>query len=367
MERGHEEFMSGVGRENAQKLRKAIEDINPGRPINLMEVCGTHTMTIARSGIRNMLPKNVRLLSGPGCPVCVTSAGDIDKAIEYSRISGAILATFGDMVRVPGSRYSLSQARAEGSDVRVVYSVYEALKIAEANPGRSVIFESIGFETTVPSAADAVKRAEEGGLKNFFVLSLNKTVPQVLETLSASEDVKIDGFILPGHVAAIIGERPFRFLAADYGINGIISGFDTEDVLLSIAGLLKHIRDKEAVIENQYSRVVAEQGNTAALELLYEVFEPCDAAWRGMGTIPGSGLKVREEYAAYDAERRFGIEAPDAEEPRGCRCGDVLKGLIDPQDCPLFGDKCIPDNPVGPCMVSSEGSCGIWYRERNAG
>lgn len=357
--------MSIMSKENVEKLRKTIEDINPGFAVNLMEVCGTHTMTIARSGIRKMLPDNVRLISGPGCPVCVTSAKDIDMAIEYSRIPGAILTTFGDMVRVPGSRYSLSQARAEGSDIRVVYSVYEALKIAEANPDKAVIFESIGFETTTPSVADAVKRAEENGIKNFFVLSLNKTVPQVLETLSKSDDVKIDGFILPGHVSAIIGIKPYRFIASIYGINGIISGFETEDVLLSIAGLLKHIRDKEAVIENQYSRVVKENGNIAALELLNEVFEPCDAAWRGIGTIPGSGLKLKDEYGKYDAAKRFGIEVPDADEPHGCRCGDVLKGLIDPEDCPLFGNACSPDYPVGPCMVSSEGSCGIWYRERN--
>ncbi len=358
--------MNGKSKQNVAKLRKAIENINPGYAINLMEVCGTHTMTIARSGIRDMLPQNVRLLSGPGCPVCVTSAGDIDKAIEYSKIPGAVLATFGDMIRVPGSRYSLSQARARGSDVRVVYSVYEALKIAESNPDRSVIFESIGFETTAPSVADAIIRAKENGIDNFYVLCLNKTVPRVLRVLSSSDEVRINGFILPGHVSAIIGVRPYRFLASEYGINGIISGFDTEDVLLTIAGLLKHIRDGEAVIENQYSRVVREDGNTAALSLLYGVFEPCDTAWRGIGTIPGSGLKIKDEYGSYDAEKRFGISVTDTHEPRGCRCGDVLRGIIDPQDCPLFGKSCTPDRPVGPCMVSSEGSCGIWYRERKA-
>jgi len=356
--------MSKVNLERINKLRDRICAITPQGSVVLMEVCGTHTATIARSGIRQMLPKNVRLISGPGCPVCVTSAADIDLAIEFSKLPGAILTSFGDMIRVPGASASLSQARARGSDVRVVYSVYDALSIAEANPQKQVVFESVGFETTAPSVADAIMEAKARRLDNFSVLCMNKTVPEALRALLDMGEVKIDGFILPGHVSAIIGMKPYEFLPAEYGIGGVISGFEAEDVLLSVAALLKQVSGGVKKIENQYSRVVKYEGNKAAVAAMYEVFEPCDAFWRGIGLIPGSGLRIKYAYCEYDAQKRFDIKVSDSKEPPGCRCGDVLRGVIEPGECPLFGRACTPDNPVGPCMVSSEGSCGIWYKER---
>ncbi|WP_051585928.1 hydrogenase formation protein HypD [Caldanaerobius polysaccharolyticus] len=356
--------MKKINVEFIRQIRRKIEQLNPGIPIVFMEVCGTHTMSIARAGIRQMLPDNIRMISGPGCPVCVTSARDIDYAISFASLPDVILTTFGDMVRVPGSQTSLSQMRARGCDVRVVYSVYDALDMALENPSKQVVFEGVGFETTAPSVADAIMRAKKENIKNFSVLSLHKTVPEALKALLNLGEVKIDGFLLPGHVSAIIGVKPYEFLPAQYGVGGVISGFQPEDILLSIAAMLKQLKDGPK-IQNQYSRVVREEGNVEALKAMEEVFEPCDARWRGIGVIRGSGLIIKPEYAEFDATKRFDLKVPDSEEPAGCRCGDVLRGVIEPEQCPLFARRCTPDTPVGPCMVSSEGSCGIWYSERS--
>ncbi|WP_407641816.1 hydrogenase formation protein HypD [Caldanaerobius fijiensis] len=355
--------MKRVDVELIRKIRQKIADLNPGIPIVFMEVCGTHTMAIARAGIRQMLPDNIRMISGPGCPVCVTSSQDIDLAIAFSTLPNVILTTFGDMIRVPGSYTRLSEMRAKGCDIRVVYSVYDALEIARENPSKEVVFEAVGFETTAPSIADAIVRAKKEKIMNFSVLSLHKTVPMSLRALLDMGDIKIDGFLLPGHVSAIIGVKPYRFLPIDYGIGGVISGFQPEDILFSIAALLKQIKEGPQ-IQNQYSRVVKEEGNVEALRAIDEVFEPCDSYWRGIGIIKNSGLKIRDKYADFDAGMRFPVKVFDSKEPAGCRCGDVLRGIIEPQECPLFARACTPDNPIGPCMVSSEGSCGIWYSER---
>lgn len=349
--------------EIVKKIRERIAELNPGVPITFMEVCGTHTMAIARAGIRQMLPENIRMISGPGCPVCVTSSQDIDKAIAFSTLPNVILTTFGDMIRVPGSYARLSEMRARGCDIRVVYSIYDALEIARENPSKEVVFEAVGFETTAPSTADAILRAKKDNITNFSVLSLHKTVPMALKTLLNMGDIRIDGFLLPGHVSAIIGVRPYRFLPAEYSVGGVISGFQPEDILFSVAAMLKQFKEGPQ-IQNQYSRVVKEEGNVEALKIMNEVFEPCDSYWRGIGLIKDSGLKINDKYANFDASVRFSVEVPESKDPPGCRCGDVLRGIIEPQECPLFAKKCTPENPIGPCMVSSEGSCGIWYSER---
>lgn len=353
-----EEFRQGaVAAEFARRMRAYA-----GRPVNLMEVCGTHTVSIFRHGIRSLLPPNVNMLSGPGCPVCVTANADLDKAIALAKEPGVILATFGDMLKVPGSYSSLREAKAEGADVRIVYSPLDALELARENPTKSVVFYAIGFETTAPAIACSVLEAERLGLDNYFIISVHKLVPPALRALLDSDDVRIDGFLLPGHVSTVIGSRPYEFTARDYGVPGVIAGFEPLDILQGIAMLLEQIADGKASIEIQYRRAVRPEGNTKALEYLYRLFEPCDAEWRGLGFIPQSGLRLREEYASFDAERRFEIKGPPPREHPGCRCGDVLRGVVAPPECPLFARACTPEHAVGPCMVSSEGTCAAWYR-----
>jgi hydrogenase expression/formation protein HypD len=342
------------------RLLEAI--CNTIKPAALMEVCGTHTMAIARTGIRDLLPPHITLLSGPGCPVCVTSQGDIDTVISLVLNHNITLLTFGDMMRVPGSECSLQEARSQGADVRVVYSPLDALQMAQNNPGREMVFLGIGFETTAPAVAHTIIEAQKLKVTNFSVLSLHKLVPPALETLFADKEIKVDGLICPGHVSMIIGLKPYQQLAAKFHQPCVVTGFEAVDILESICMLLQQIGKGQARIENQYKRVVRPQGNPIALKLLEQVFEPVEARWRGLGAIPGSGLAVRDRYANYDAVRRYGLIATEDRSVKGCSCGSILTGKISPPQCALFGRACTPLNPVGPCMVSQEGACAAYYR-----
>ena len=328
----------------------------------LMEVCGTHTVAIARNGIRSLMPEGCRLASGPGCPVCVTSNHDIDAVIALARVPGVILTTFGDMTRVPGSTSSLLKEQAAGRDVRIVYSPLDALAIAKENPERQVVFVGVGFETTTPLIAIAIKRAQAMGLANFSVFAAHKNMPNAMDVLMRDPNLKVDALILPGHVSTIIGMEPWRFLAEKYGIPGVITGFEPLDVLEGIAMIMRQLHEGRAEIENAYTRGLMPQGNPVALAAIDEVFETCTATWRGLGPIEGSGYRIREEFAQFDALRRFEPDIEPTQEPKGCRCGDVLRGIMAPNECPLFRRVCTPENPVGPCMVSSEGSCAAYFR-----
>lgn len=348
----------------ARGLIARIHALAGERAINLMEVCGTHTMSIGRYGFRSLMPTGLRLLSGPGCPVCVTANRDIDRAIALARMDGTIIATFGDMMRVPGSSTTLARLKAEGRDIRVVYSPLDALELAGQNPEREVIFLGVGFETTTPAIAACVLEAETRGLENFSVACAHKTTPPALRAIAGDPETRIDGFILPGHVSTITGLAPYRFLVDEFGVPGVVTGFEPIDVLEGIAELVRMVVEEEAAIGNAYRRGVAADGNPVARRLVEQVFEPCDALWRGLGEIPGSGLRLRAAYARFDAARRFEVDAEETREPAGCRCGDVLRGALSPSACPLFGRACTPEHPVGPCMVSSEGSCAARFRYR---
>jgi hydrogenase expression/formation protein HypD len=332
------------------------------RDVRLMEVCGTHTMALFRSGIRALLPPNVKLLSGPGCPVCVTPMGLVDAAIAIARRDGVSLATFGDMVRVPGSRSSLERARAEGADVRMVYSPLDALKLAEAEPGRTVAFFAIGFETTSPAVAATVAYARDRSLRNLLFLVAHKLIPPAMEAILEGGEVRIDGFLCPGHVSVTTGSAVFEPLAAQYRVPCVVTGFEAEDILEGIAMLLLQAVEGRAGVEIQYERWVSREGNRKAQERLGEVFRACDATWRGLGTIPQSGLELRPELRSLDALSALGIEVPPELENPGCSCGAVLRGVMDPPECPLFAKRCTPTAPVGPCMVSTEGSCAAFYK-----
>ncbi|MCL2655130.1 MAG: hydrogenase formation protein HypD [Coriobacteriia bacterium] len=347
----------------------ATERFGGGQSIKLMEVCGTHTMAIAKAGLRSVMPENIVLSSGPGCPVCVTANPDIDLAIEVARQPGMILTTFGDMIKVPGSWTSLAQEKARGADVRVVYSPLDALALAAEAPEALVVFVSVGFETTTPIIAASVKRAAAAGLENFCILAANKTVPEALRALAGDPEVGINGLILPGHVSTIIGTAPYQFLADEFGVPGVVTGFEPVDVLLGIEELLKGLLEisegAAAKISIAYERAVKPEGNPVAVALLDEIFEPCDVEWRGLGVIGGTGLKLRENYARFDATVRVPVTPPESRETPGCQCGQVLRGIITPPQCRLFGRGCVPEHPVGPCMVSSEGSCAAFYRYRD--
>ena len=345
----------------ARGLIDSIQALAPEHA-TLMEVCGTHTVAIARNGIRNLMPEGCRLASGPGCPVCVTSNHDIDAVIALARVPEVILTTFGDMTRVPGSTSSLLKEQAAGRDVRIVYSPLDALSIAKENPERQVVFVGVGFETTTPLIAIAIKRAKAMGLENFSVFAAHKNMPNAMDVLMRDPNLKVDALILPGHVSTIIGMEPWRFLAEKYGIPGVITGFEPLDVLEGIAMIMRQLHEGRAEIENAYTRGVMPQGNPVALAAIDEVFETCTATWRGLGPIEGSGYRVRDEFAQFDALRRFEPAIEPTQEPKGCRCGDVLRGIMAPDECPLFRKVCTPENPVGPCMVSSEGSCAAYFR-----
>ena len=344
--------------------RGLIETIHRLAPehATLMEVCGTHTVAIARNGIRDLMPEGLRLASGPGCPVCVTCNRDIDMVIALARIPNVTITTFGDMTRVPGSTSSLLAEQAAGRSVEIVYSPLDALAFAKAHPEREVVFVGVGFETTTPLVAMAIKRAKAMGLSNFTVFAAHKNMPGALELLVGDPTLELDALILPGHVSTIIGAEPYRFLAEKYGIPGVITGFEPVDVLQGIAMLVRQLHEGRAEIEIAYARGVMPEGNPVALAAIDEVFETCTATWRGLGDIPGSGYRIRDEFANFDAVRRFEPDVEPTRDPKGCRCGDVLRARIAPNECPLFRTVCTPENPVGPCMVSSEGSCAAYYR-----
>ena len=339
-----------------QKIFKKAS-VCKGTKINLMEVCGTHTMAIARSGIKSLLPNNINLLSGPGCPVCVTPQEVIDYAIALAQREGLIITTFGDMVRVPGTYSNLEEYRPN-----IVYSPLDALDIAQRHPEQDVVFIGVGFETTSPTVAATIIKAEQLGTKNFFILPAFKLIPPALKYIASSPKINVQGFILPGHVSVIIGAQPYQFLAREFHLPGCISGFTPIDILKGILNLVTQISEKKSSIEIEYTRVVKPDGNTQALTILKKVFAPEPASWRGIGTIPDSGLGLKEHYKKFDIRNRYSIKIPTPKQPRGCICGLILLGLKQPADCALFGDTCTPYQPIGPCMVSSEGACAAHYR-----
>ena len=346
----------------AAVAEKINREADKDRGYGFMEVCGTHTMAIARFGLKSLLPPNIKLLSGPGCPVCVTPTDYIDKAVAYAGIKDMIVTTFGDMMKVPGSRSSLEIARSEGGDVRAVFSTLDALDVAAKNKQKRVVFLGVGFETTAPTIAAAINRAKKMKINNFSVLAGNKTMPPALKALVDDKDIKLDGFILPAHVSAIIGSRPYGFIAKDHKIPCAIAGFEPLDIMQGIYMLLRQIRKKLPMVEIQYKRVVKPSGNTLAQKLLRDVFIPSDSRWRGLGVIPGSGLGIRKEFSAFDSEKKIEVKLPkEAPDNRRCLCGEILKGKSLPTDCALYGKACTPERPVGPCMVSSEGACSAYY------
>jgi hydrogenase expression/formation protein HypD len=332
--------------------------------IRIMEVCGTHTMEIGRLGLRSLLPSNIDLVSGPGCPVCVTPGSYIDAAVDLSMKRKVRIVSYGDMVRVPGNRSSLEGAKAKGAVVEVVTSPLHALEIARAYPDKQVVFLAVGFETTAPATARAVMNAREENIGNLSFFVSHRTVPPALKALLLDKETDISGFMLPGHVSAIIGEAPYRFLASS-GIPAVITGFEPIDILFGIMNICSMISEKSPKIVNAYPRIVKKEGNPLAIRFCGQVFRPAGAIWRGIGEIPESGLVLREEFSAFDASVRYGIsseESSTSEHPPGCSCGGVLKGVLKPIDCPLFSTTCTPRTPVGPCMVSSEGSCAAYYK-----
>ncbi|MDD5823308.1 MAG: hydrogenase formation protein HypD [Firmicutes bacterium] len=336
--------------------REIIEGYK-GPKLRIMEVCGTHTHEIFKLGIRSLLPENIELISGPGCPVCVTPVGFIDMAVELALDKGCVVCTFGDLIRVPGSMRSLADARAEGAQVKIVYTATDALDYAKQNPEKQVVFLSVGFETTTPGTCLAVKKAKEEGVQNFSVLTANKTMPKAYQALKGSADA----FLYPGHVNAITGEDDCRKLAEE-GVSGVIAGFTPKELLTALAVVIKKCEAGEPFFVNCYPRVVTAEGNIPSKRIIDEVMEPCDSQWRGLGTIPMSGLKLRDEFSEYDAVNKHGIEVTEGTPNPACRCGEVLQGKCKPEDCPLFGKVCTPQHPVGACMVSNEGSCSAYYQ-----
>ncbi|MBO7741438.1 MAG: hydrogenase formation protein HypD [Victivallales bacterium] len=340
-----------------QTLKAKIESYQ-GPPLRIMEVCGTHTHEIFRLGLRRILPAGVTLISGPGCPVCVTPNGYIDEAIMLALEHNAVICTFGDLVRVPGSESSLAGARAAGGTIRPVYSPMDALDEARKNPDRQVVFLAVGFETTVPSACLAVRKAAREGIANFSILGSNKTMPNAYAALKGAADA----FLFPGHVHTIIGTGICRTLAEEAGVSGVVAGFTAHELLDAIATILELAPSGKPFFRNCYSRVVREEGNPAGMQVINEMMEPCDAEWRGLGVIPGSGLRLREEYRDFDARIRFNLPPVQGRTNPGCRCGTVLQGKCTPAECPLFGKVCTPMHPVGSCMVSGEGACSAFYQ-----
>jgi len=352
-------------------VRSLVDDVHAscralGRPLTFMEVCGTHTHSIAEAGLRRMLAPAVRLISGPGCPVCVTPIDYMDRAVALARLPDVILCTFGDLMRVPSSSSSLERESAAGGDVRIVYSARDALRIARENPARRVVFLGVGFETTLPTVAAALAEAQENGLENLLVLPGAKLIEPPLRALIADGDVRVDGFLLPGHVSVVLGADFYRFLEEELHVPGVIVGFTPVDVLRGVLALVRQALDGRPRVENLYARVVTPAGNRVARDLMARFFEPEDTRWRGLGEIPLSGLALRSEFERHDATR-IDVELDAPCEPRGCRCGEVLKGAIEPPECPLFDRSCTPENPVGACMVSSEGTCAAWYRYEGHG
>jgi hydrogenase expression/formation protein HypD len=350
---------AGLGRALAGEI---LGEVEPGRHYKLMEVCGGHTHSIYKYGIDDLLPGNVELVHGPGCPVCVIPMGRVDDGIAIAHQPGVIFTCFGDMLRIPGSHGSLQDAKAEGADVRMVYSPLDALRIAKANPDRDVVFFAIGFETTAPSTALTLKRAKAEGVRNFLCMSNHVTIVPPLRALLDSPDLRLDGFIGPGHVSTVVGARPFEFIPADYGKPLVVAGFEPLDVLQAVHMILRQLAEGRCEVENQYTRVVPYEGNRRALEVLAEVFalRP-HFEWRGMGFISQSGLKLSDAYADFDAELKYAVPGVRVADPKACQCGEVLKGVIKPWECKVFGTACTPERPIGTCMVSSEGACAAYY------
>ena len=339
-----------------------LSQVQPGRHYKLMEVCGGHTHSIYKYGVDDLLPANVELVHGPGCPVCVIPMGRVDDGIAIAHRDGVIFTCFGDMMRVPGSNGSLLEAKAAGADIRMVYSPLDALRIAKQNPDREVVFFAIGFETTAPSTALTLKRARAEGVTNFSCMCSHVTIVPPLRALLESPDLRLDGFIGPGHVSTVVGARPFEFIPADYGRPVVIAGFEPLDILQAISMILRQLQDGRCEVENEYKRVVPYEGNLRALEVMAEVFElRPHFEWRGLGFISHSGLKLSEAYAELDAEQRFSVPGVRVADPKACQCGEVLKGVIKPWECKVFGTGCTPERPIGTCMVSSEGACAAYY------
>ena len=348
-----------AAREVVAEIRRLAGD----QRFTFMELCGGHTHTIYRHGIEHVLPPGVELVHGPGCPVCVIPLGRIDGAVDLARRPEVIFTSFGDMLRVPGSNGSLLDAKAQGADVRIVYSPLDALRVAQANPERAVVFFAVGFETTAPSTAVTVLGAQEAAVDNFSVYCNHVTIVPPIRAILDAPDVRLDGFIGPGHVSTVIGQRPYRFVAERYGKSVVTAGFEPLDILQAVAMLLRQRHEGRCEVENQYARAVTPDGNPQALALMDEVFElRPQFEWRGLGVIPDSALRLRDAFAAHDAEARFDVAEVGIADPKGCACGDVLKGRIKPWQCKLFGTACTPDVPVGTCMVSAEGACSAYYK-----
>ena len=349
-----------------QQCAEKLRAITPSRNINLMEVCGTHTQNFFRFGLDRMLPENVRLIAGPGCPVCVSSQGYIDNAIKFAEQKDAVILTFGDMLRIPGTHASLEQEKARFGNVAVVYSPLDCLKVAKRNPQKQVIFLAVGFETTAPTIALTILAAKKEKLNNLFFYSSLKLIPPAMEYLLQDKRLQLDGFLCPGHVSAIIGTKSYAFIPKRYKIGCCVAGFEPLDILEGTYLLVRQIVAQKPTVENQYKRVVTAQGNTEAVKLMRKVFAVSSASWRGFGNIPESGLRIRKEFSDFDAAKVFSVK--EATRVTGkiarCRCPDVLKGLLSPAQCPLFGKSCSPQHPVGPCMVSIEGACNAHFKYR---
>jgi hydrogenase expression/formation protein HypD len=344
--------------------RKIIDRIKAvaGKDIRLMEVCGTHTVSIFRNGIRSVLPDSISLISGPGCPVCVTDQQDIDAFISLAQTDNTIIATFGDLIRVPGTHSSLQREQADGRDIRIVYSTTDAIELAKQHPDKNVIFLGVGFETTTPTIAASLITAKQLNLTNYYVYAAHKVVPPALFALMKIPGVNIDGFLLPGHVSVIIGTDAYSPFFETYHLPCAIAGFESADILLAILRLSEQIASGKPLLDNCYPRAVTAEGNPKARQLTEMVFELCDAPWRGIGVITASGLRIRKEFEMFDAKKQFNIQVPESRPPKGCACGDILTGKIIPPQCPLYKKVCTPMDPVGPCMVSTEGTCAAYYK-----
>ncbi|MEO6726354.1 MAG: hydrogenase formation protein HypD [Blastocatellia bacterium] len=347
-----------------KEIRQLVEriEICRHRPLQIMEVCGGHTHSIFRYGLQQMLPPEIEFVHGPGCPVCVLPMGRVDDCIALAQIPGAIFTTFGDAMRVPGSKKSLLQAKAEGADVRMVYSPLDALKLAHENPQREVIFFGLGFETTMPSTALTVLQAKAEGVRNFSLFCNHITIIPTIKAILDSPDLHLDGFLGPGHVSMVIGTAPYDFIARHYRRPIVVAGFEPLDILHSIWMVLKQLAEGRCEVENQYARIVSDEGNSLSLAAVNEVYELREFfEWRGLGSIDHSGVRMREGFAAWDAERKFAVPNLKIADPKSCQCGEVLKGVIKPRECKVFGTACTPETPLGALMVSSEGACAAYY------
>lgn len=347
--------------ELAKKIIKKIHNTSK-KKLRLMEVCGTHTMSIFKHGIRGLLPHNITLLAGPGCPVCVTAQKDIDAFIELASIKDVILTTFGDLIKVPGSKSSLAKKKADKADIRIVYSIFDAINIAKENPNKKIVFCAVGFETTIPTIAAGILIAKQKKLSNFFIYSAHKLTPSALGALVKTDGIKIDGFILPGHVSVITGTNAYAPIFKKYNIPSVITGFEPIDILKSILLLIVQNETCKPALTNAYQRAVSDSGNIIAQQTMKRVFKVCNTKWRGIGEIALSGMELKKEYSCFNACIEFGINPIDLPEPKGCICGEILMGLKTPEACVLYKKRCTPQDPIGPCMVSSEGTCAAFYK-----